>query len=291
MPNFFARAGALALVACVVPFGHVAAQCRPAQNSSEAKLLAFYSVPIVFSTIEAPAVSRAGAISFAGELSPVLTANPSIERASECYQASSNQHSRLTSFFGRPRLTIGLPMGLALETSYIPPVTVGDAHPHLFGAALSETVALPSVGPVRALALMIRAHGTAGSVHGPITCGASALQVTDPDGACWGTHRSDDVFHPNILGVEGVLGAWTPGGMIGFFAGAGATWLRPRFQVDFTSLSGAHDMTQVEVDLTRFAALGGVTLRLPRAFALSAELYSAPTDGTIWRLAGSYRLR
>src|SRR5204863_6342525 len=63
------------------------------------------------------------------ELSPVPTADPSIEHASECYTASAKQHSRLTSVFARPRVMVTLPMGFAFEASYIPPVQVGDAHP------------------------------------------------------------------------------------------------------------------------------------------------------------------
>ena len=38
-------------------------------------------------------------------------------------------------------------LGLAIEASYIPPVQVGDAHPHLGSAALSETAPLGGFGP------------------------------------------------------------------------------------------------------------------------------------------------
>jgi hypothetical protein len=115
------------------------AQCRPGPNSNEAKLLAFYAVPIAFSTLDAPRHQQAWHLELQAEVSPVPTADPSIEHASECYTASSQQHSRLTRVFARPRLLLTLPLGLAIEASYIPPVQVGDAHPHLGSAARGET--------------------------------------------------------------------------------------------------------------------------------------------------------
>src|SRR5665213_1330520 len=107
------------------------AQCLPGPNSNEAKLLAFYSAPIEYSALEAPRRQSAWHVEISAEVSPVPTANPSIEHASECYTASAKQHSRLTSVFARPRVIVTLPMGLAAEASYIPPIQVGDAHPHL----------------------------------------------------------------------------------------------------------------------------------------------------------------
>ena len=266
------------------------AQCRPGSNSNEAKLLAFYSVPIAFSALDAPRRQPGWHLELQGELSPVPTADPAIEHASECYTASSQQHSRLTHVFARPRLLLSLPMGLAIEASYIPPVQIGDAHPHLGSAALSETAALGGFGVFASSALMLRAHGTIGHVRGPITCAEGSLQQTDPELGCYGTRPSDDTFNPNIFGLEGIYGVSTRGGRFDFFAGSGVTWLRPRFEVGFTNLDGFTDNTQVEVDLTRVSVLGGATLHLPAAFALTAEVYSVPKDVTTWRVAASYRL-
>ena len=94
-----------------------------------------------------------------------------------------------------------------------------------------------------------------------------------------------------MFGAEAVIGAWTPGERFGFFAGAGSTWLRPRFEVGFTNANGVTDNTQIEVNLQRFAALGGITARVTGALFATAEVYSVPTDVTTWRIAAHYRLR
>ena len=266
------------------------AQCRPGANSNEAKLLAFYSAPIAFSALDAPKRASAWHLELQGEVSPVPTADPAIEHATECYTASAEQHSRLTSVFARPRVILTLPLGLAIEASYIPPIQVGDAHPHLGSAAISETAPLSGFGPFGSSALMLRAHGTIGHVNGPITCPESSLQQTNPDDPCYGNRPSDDTFKPNMYGLEGVYGVSSRGGRFDFFAGTGVTWLRPRFEVGFTDLNGFTDNTQVEVNFQRWSLLGGATLHLPASFAITTEVYSVPKDVTTWRFAASYRL-
>lgn len=278
----------VALAGAVVPAAR--AQCRPGPNSNEAKLLAFYSVPITFSALDAPNRESAWHIEIQAEVSPVPTPDPSLEHASECFTASAKQHSRLTSVFARPRVLVTLPLGLAIEASYIPPVRVGDAHPHLGSAALSETVPLAGFGPFGSSAVMVRADGTIGHVRGPITCAQSSLQQSEPDSACYGDRPSNDTFSPTMFGVEGVYGVKSRGGRFEFFAGTGMTWLRPRFEVGFTNLEGVLDNTRVEVNIERWSVLGGATLNLPARFALTTEVYSVPKDVTTWRLAASYRL-
>jgi len=278
----------VALAGAAVPAAQ--AQCRPGANSNEAKLLAFYSAPIAFSALDAPKRASAWHLELQGEVSPVPTADPAIEHATECYTASAEQHSRLTSVFARPRVLLTLPLGLAIEASYIPPIQVGDAHPHLGSAAISETAPLSGFGPFGSSALMLRAHGTIGHVNGPITCPESSLQQTNPDDPCYGNRPSDDTFKPNMYGLEGVYGVSSRGGRFDFFAGTGVTWLRPRFEVGFTDLNGFTDNTQVEVNLQRWSLLGGATLHLPASFAITTEVYSVPKDVTTWRFAASYRL-
>jgi hypothetical protein len=278
----------VALAGAAIPAAQ--AQCHPDANSNEAKLLAFYSAPIAFSALDAPHRQSAWHVEIQGELAPVPTADPSIEHASECYTASSQQHSRLTSVFARPRVLLTLPLGLAIEASYIPPIQVGDAKPNLGSAAISETRSLGGFGPFGSSALMIRGHGTVGQVQGPITCATAALQQTDPEAGCYGTRESNDTFKPTMFGLEGVYGVASRGGRFEFFGGTGVTWLRPRFEVGFTDLNGITDNTQVEVNLTRVSVLGGATLHLPASFALTTEVYSVPKDVTTWRVAASYRI-
>lgn len=267
------------------------AQCLPGPNSNEAKLLAFYSTPIAFSALEAPRRESAWHVELSAEVSPVPTADPAIEHATECYTASAKQHSRLTTVFARPRLLVTLPFGLAAEASYIPPVQVGDAHPHLASFALSETARIRGFGPFGSAAAMLRAHGTIGHVTGPVTCATGSLQQSDPEAPCYGNRPSDDRFEPTMYGLEGVLAAHSRGGRFDFFAGSGVSWLRPRFEVGFTDLNGITDHTRVEVNLHRWSVLGGATLHLPASFAITSEVYSVPTDVTTWRVAASYRIR
>jgi hypothetical protein len=278
----------VALAGVAIPAAR--AQCRPGPNSNEAKLLAFYSAPITFSALDAPRRQSAWHLELQGEVSPVPAADPAIEHANECFAASATQHSRLTRVFARPRLILTLPLGLAVEGSYIPPIKVGDADPNLGSVALSETAPLGGFGPFGSSALMLRAHSTFGHVRGPITCAETSLQQTDPAAPCFGNRPSNDTFNPTMYGLEGVYGVTSRGGRFEFFAGTGVTWLRPRFEVGFTNLDGVLDNTRIEVNLQRWSLLGGATLNLPASFALTTEVYSVPKDVTTWRLAASYRL-
>jgi len=184
--------------------------------------------------------------------------------------------------FARPRVILTLPLGLAIEASYIPPIQVGDAHPHLGSAAISETVPLSGFGPFGSSALMLRAHGTIGHVNGPITCPESSLQQTNPDDPCYGNRPSDDTFKPNMYGVEGVYGVSSRGGRFDFFAGTGVTWLRPRFEVGFTDLNGFTDNTQVDRPGTRIMVGRGSAYDLFLSRELkAAQLLRTPTSQTV----------
>ena len=68
----FRTAAALAIWA-----GSAAAQCKVANSSNEGKLLAFYSVPIVFSIATAPGIISAGAIRICVPRIPADTATRS----------------------------------------------------------------------------------------------------------------------------------------------------------------------------------------------------------------------
>jgi hypothetical protein len=265
------------------------AQCRPPSDSREAKLLAFYEAPLAFSALTAPVANPAARVSIGAELAPVPSAGSDLEHGSICF-ASTGENTRLTPVFGRPRLTVFLPGGISLEGSYIPPLTIGDATPNLGSLAIAKTFALPWRRTVTPLALMLRGHGTFGNVKGPITCSSNHLQQSSANDPCFGSSPSHDTFHPTMYGLESVLGASLMGGRLDAFGGAGVTWLRPRFQVNFTDGNGVTDNTRVEVNLQRLALLAGVTARVAGALGLTAEVYSIPEDVTTGRLGASYRL-
>lgn len=280
-------AGGFVLSALVAP---LAAQCRPPANSNDAKLLAFYEAPVAFSFDQAPAPVATGSVRIALEVEPMPTPGAGIERAQYCYE-SAGENTRLTPVFARPRVVVGLPFGIVAEAGYVPPVRLDEATPDIGSLAVSRAFALPSAPGAGAFTIAVRAHGTFGEVKGPITCPSSALQTTDPTQPCYGTSASRDTYHPNMFGAEAALGFAAPGGRWAVYGGAGITRLMPRFQVGFTDLAGITDRTRVEIDLTRATVFGGITAHVSRAFALTAQVYSVPSDVTTARLALGYTLR
>jgi hypothetical protein len=264
------------------------AQCRPPANSHEARLLAFYEAPLVFSMAGAPAQLAAGELRVAAEAGNVPSPSAALQRPEYCYQPHS-ENTKLTPAFGRPRVTLGLPAGFALEASYLPPVTVGSATPNLGSVAISRPMDF-AVGR-RDITFALRAHETFGRVRGAITCPRSALQTADPVGACYGTQPSRDTFYPGMFGSEGALGLRTGGGRVAFYAGGGVSWLRPRFRVGFTDATGYADSTDVEARLVRGSAFGGISVRASESLELSGQVYSVPEDVTTVRATVAYRLR
>jgi hypothetical protein len=139
---------------------------------------------------------------------------------------------------------------------------------------------------------MFRIHGTFGNVKGAITCPESQLQQSSPSQPCFGTNPSKDTFHPDMFGGE-VAAGFAPGnGGLSFYGGLGANRIDPHFQVGFTNGNGDVDQTQVELEnaVTRAALFGGFTAVFGRIFDLGAQIYSVPSDATLFRLMGGIRL-
>jgi hypothetical protein len=91
-----------------------------------------------------------------------------------------------------------------------------------------------------------------------------------------------------------VAAGFAPGtGGISFYAGVGANRIDPHFQVGFADLNGNVDVTQVELEkpLVRAAVFGGVTAALRRILDVGAQIYSVPSDATLFRLNGGIRFR
>lgn len=281
------RLGTLAIVSFLVA-SSAAAQCRPPARSREARLLAFYEAPLVFSIAATPERVTLGDVRVGVEAGNIPSPDAALQQPEVCYQPHT-ENTRLAAAFGRPRVTVGLPGGFALEGSWLPPVTMGGATPNLGSVALSRVTSMVVGG--RETSVSLRAHTTFGRVGGAITCSASALQSADPSAPCYGTRPSRDTFRPGMMGGDGALGMATRGGRLALYAGGGVTWLRPRFQVGFTDAFGTVDTTRVEVNLVRGSVFGGITARVTRALAISSQLYSVPADVTTLRVAVQYRLR
>lgn len=264
------------------------AECRPPKDSSEAKLLAFFAAPIAFSPAGNAERLAPGAIRLSFDLTYVPTPSADIQRASFCQRKSEN--TELSPIFPRPRLALGLPGGFFVEGSYLPPVTVLDATPNLGSVAVGWSRALGAATDGAGPWVTLRGHATFGRVNGPITCSPDAIQSTNPSAVCYGDEPSDDSYRPNMVGAEGILG-WTGTGRLSGYVGGGYTSIRPRFDVNFRSLNGNLDDTRVILDDSRIAAFAGARLRVTPRAALTAELYSVPSDVTTIRMGGSFALR
>jgi hypothetical protein len=265
--------------------------CRPPESSNEAQLLAFYSVPMVFSPGGIVDRLPAGAIRLGFEMTYVPSPSERIQTPEACHNEKKTENTELSPVFPRPRLTIGLPGGFAVEASYLPPITVADATPNLASAALSYMRPLRRGGAGASLDLLLRGHATFGHVRGPITCPAESLQQADFAKPCYGDAASDDTFKPNMVGGEAALAFTRSDGRLSGYAGGGVTRNQPRVKVHFDYFDGSLDRRPIIVNLTRAAAFAGARYRFGTRIDIATEVYSVPADVTTIRLAAGYLLR
>jgi hypothetical protein len=256
--------------------------CFPPPDSHEAQLFAELSVPLAFSLIEMAPETRPGQFGAGLEVTYVPEIDAETRTPTICRPGKGPENANLLDAIVRPRATVGLPAKIVLEGSWIPPVRVNGVKPNLLGFALERDFQVFS----RRALFGLRAHATVGVIHAPITCEEAALN--DPTSECYQGTLSNDAYHPNIFGAEGVL-AWPfHGGRIRPFVGGGVNVLHPRFQVHFTNQFGATDNRKVEVDLTRGAIFGGASWNPGSRMSLSGEIYGVPGDAVTGRVYLSY---
>jgi hypothetical protein len=264
---------ALAASALAAP---LAAQvCQPGPSSNEAKTLAIFSVPLAFGPTTAPEILPGLSVGLEGVYLPNVdpaTATPTI-----CRPGQGPLNTDLLFGLLRPRIGLPLPFGLALQASWIPPVRINGVKANLFGLSVGK-----SFGKLDGLVAAIRAHGTFGSIYGPITCDDAAL--SDPVSECFQGTRSDDKYSPNIFGADVSLGWTMAGGKLRPYVGGGYNRLEPRFQVNFTNQFGELDSTRIEVNLNRGVVFGGATWQLADRLGIAGEVYAAPADAVTARL-------
>ncbi len=93
-------------------------------------------------------------ITFGIEAANVPSVDPATATPTICRPGKGPENTDLLAGIARPRIGVPLPLGLALEASWIPPVRVNGVKANLIGLALARSVAL--------------AHGvTAGSARTP----------------------------------------------------------------------------------------------------------------------------
>lgn len=269
----------------------VGAQCEVPSSSNEGKLLAFYTAPLAFSMATAPTVMTPGSVRIGAEGEYVPKPDPALEQTGACFTQKSEDTS-LSPVFGRPRITIGAPLGFSVELAYLPPVTIARAKPNLFSFAVAQTTH-HSFGPATGTTIMLRGHGTFGNVKGAITCPEGSLQQTSSSVPCYGTEPSTDTFRPDMFGAEIAAGMTPISRAIAVYAGLGVNWIDPDFQVGFTDANGNVDATQVELTspLTRGTVFGGLTALVREVFDIGLQIYSVPADATLFKLNGGFRFR
>jgi hypothetical protein len=259
--------------------------CAPPKDSHEAQMFAAYSVPLAYALAESPSPLRPGAVRLGLEVTYLPDIDEQLRTATVCRPGKGPENTDFLFAYPRPRAAVGLPAGFRFEVSWIPPVRLNGVKSNLVGISLDRGIPLGS----RAGELLLRAHATFGLIRAPITCDDNDL--ADPSSECFQGTRSDDRYHPNIFGVEGVF-AWSlGGGTVRPFIGGGANVLHPRFQVNFTNQFGSLDDTRVEVDLTRGALFAGATWTPSPGLGLSGSIYAAPGDAVTGRVVLSYAVR
>ena len=270
------RIATVALVASALA-APLAAQsvCRPSASSNEAKTLAIFSVPLAFGPATAPEILPGLWVGLEGAYLPKV--NPAEATPTICRPGQGPLNTDLLFVLPRPRIGLPLPFGLALQASWIPPVRVAGVKANLFGFSLGK-----SFGRLDGLVAAIRAHGTFGSIRGPITCDDAAL--ADPTNECFRGTRSDDKYSPNIFGADFSLGWTMVGGRLRPYLGGGYNRSEPRFQVNFTNQFGFVDSTRIEVNLDRGVVFGGATWRLADRIGVAGEVYAVPADAVTARL-------
>lgn len=259
-------------------------QKRYATSSPEGKLMLYYSSAIAFSSLGVPpgaerasSAALGGSGASSGEAAIELSYLPPLSAEQRTAGSDKPESTNLAPMFVRPRLRVGLPAGLGLEVSWIPPVRVFDVKANLVAGALSRSFTLSSAWRV-----VPRVSFLAGEVEGSITCnretaseGGTALGVYYSF-VCYG-NDSRDYFEPRHVSAELVLahvaGArWRP------YLSAGARAERTRFDVGVIRPDGTRDRDQpvLHVHATRgFGAVGASWLGLPRT-RIAGEVYYAP---------------
>ncbi len=278
---------ALAALVPAVPAALAAqAVCKPAAQTPEAQLIAYFAGPLAFGAMPGTIGLTRGRVVVAGELTAMPSPPSAISRSSGACGFNKSENSELAPVFPRPRVALGLGHYVTVEASFLPPVTVADATPHLGGIAVS--VDAPHQMPFNTI-LSLRVHTTFGGVDGPVTCPEKELQLTSTQVSCYGTTPSDDTYEPNVTGLEAIVRGRAGG--LRWHAVLGANSLRSRFRVNFTDGRGFEDRNVVEVQLTRMVVSGGVAWQPRPAVTLSAQAYSVPEDATTVRLGIAWRLR
>lgn len=249
--------------------------------------MAYYAAALAFSPVGAPRIAGPWGGSFGLEVSYL----PALSQAQRSAGFSKTESTNLAPVVPRPRLSLTLPAGFAVEGSWIPPIRAFGVTANLVSAAITRPFALRGN-----VILTPRIVGTTGSVKGPITCNQE-LEDRGGGDAIFYAHvchsiESEDRFEPMALSGELVASRTIRGGSIAPYAGVGLRMERNTFDVGVRFSDGSLDPNHpiLKMNLTRGYGFLGATWAGPRRSALSAEMFYAPSSLLTARVQASMRL-
>lgn len=276
----------------VSPVSSAEAQQRERQRhdfeSSEGRILGFYSAALAFTGGGPAHDETAGDLSFALELAYV----PYLTRVQRTAGFDKPQSSNLAPAYPRPRFIAGLPWRIRAEASWIPPLPLFDAKANLLSVAFSRPI-----GDLRGLRLVPRLALTGGYVEGAITCNEDLLdggvdELVYYANVCY-SGESEDRFEPLHASAELLASRPMLGGRFVPYVSGGARYESVRFDIGVIRQDGTRDQDHpiLEMEATRPFALVGAQWRPYERFATGTEIFIAPGSLVTARVLATFALR
>jgi hypothetical protein len=257
-------------------------------DTSQGRLLGFYSAALAFTSGGPALEARPGAI----ELGLEATYVPYLTRDQRSAGSDKPQSSNLAPALPRPRLAVALPGRLRAEASWIPPLRVFDAQANLLSLAVSRPI-----GDMSRIMLVPRLAFTTGRIEGAITCNADLSRGSIDHqvyyaNVCHG-RESEDHFEPRHLSAELLASRAMLAGRVVPYASLGVRHERVRFDIGVINTNGTRDLDHpvLEMEATRPFALIGAQWRPSGRFATGTELFVAPGSLITARVLATIRLR
>jgi hypothetical protein len=263
---------AAALVFLLAAGSHVAAQI-PAQqidfNRPESWALKYFTAVSTFTALGPPVVREAGSIDLGLEGGWIPSLSESQRRVG--FDGTAVEDLNRSPLFGRPRLTVGLPLGFSVEGAWVPPVGINGQRSNLLSAALERPFVVAD-----SLTLGFRLYGQIGHSKGDFTCPSDV--VSQPPGST-GNPKSCDAASKDSATLNNVGLALTGGVKLGgggavHFA-VGGTYNDLVFQVGAVT-AGVSDNTRLATHGWTGWVAAGAGWPLGKGASFAAEAFYSP---------------